>query len=139
MSTITKIAISIVVLICVFIAGRFSKRPVEKIKIVKQTKTEFKYIKQASTKEELKACYDSKLGITVKERDGNWIDIEARDKCKLAKKSIMVSPVIKNNYAYINYDMNNIQIMYYRKFGSFLIGAGVSSSKNVYVGIGYNF
>jgi hypothetical protein len=137
---ITETVICIGALAISFLAGYWWKEPVEKIKIVKETKTEFKYIKIATTIEELQKCYDSKLDIFADVKQDNWIQITAKDMCKVATKSIHVVPESKRNCIYLSAGMNNYyQFMYYRKFGNFQLGTGISYPGNIHVGIGYNF
>ena len=119
-----------------FCLGFFLKS--KDVKIVKETKTEFKYLKTPTTCEGFKECYDSKLGIEVKER-GQWIDIVASDSCKEAKKSILVRPVQNRNLIFYNTNFQDHQILYYRRFGNILVGGGVSYPLKAHVGVGYSF
>lgn len=136
---ITKTIICIIIFIAAFLAGYFSKEPVEKIKIVEQTKTEFKYIKEAKTPEDFKNSHYSKLEIFTKVKNNNWIEIIAKDRYKQAKKSIRIAPVIKKNFIFVNAGINDINLNYYRKIGNVMFGGGVSYPLRANVGIGYNF
>lgn len=139
-SVVNKIIIGIIGIVIGFCICFFTKKPIEKIKIVKETETEFKYITKVNTLEGYKNCYGSKLNIFTKVKEDNWIEITAKDKCKLAKKSIKVAPAERNNFVFVNYGVDNsFNISYYRKFNNILIGGGVSYPAKIEIGAGYNF
>lgn len=138
-NVIINISLFVIIGIIAFFAGRYSKKSIEKIKIVKETKTEFKYIKDVKTEKELLECYKSTLELFASVKNDNWIEIIARDDCKIATKKIQVKSEQKKNFIYTNIGYKSIQINYYRRFGNFMIGGGVSYPGNVYVGAGYNF
>ena len=134
---IINISLLAVVGIIAFIAGRYSKD--DKIRIIKETETKFEYIKEAKTEKELLDAYKSPLKIFTTVKENNWIEIIAEDDYKRATKRIKIGTVQKNNFIYTNIGFKIIQVNYYRRFGDFMLGGGISYPGNIYVGAGYNF
>jgi len=146
---IKKTLISVLIItiwsgLCITV-GYFISPEKEKIKIVEQTKTEFKYIKTATTLPELQQCYDNPLGIKATVENDFWVKIVASDDCKIATKSVKIkSPVRYNNIIYFNIGIETRQLLYYRSFGRFSFGGGMSYLQNqksvdFMIGAGFKF
>ena len=99
MKSLTAAIGVIILLIISFLSGFFYhqyKMP-EKIVVKEVTKTEYKYIKTASTCEEWKAAYLSPIEITG-ETNKDWLNVTASDGYKQSQKGFRIGTNGKWDY-----------------------------------------
>jgi len=125
-----------------------NKKEDTQIKIIRETKTEFKYIRHPLNYNEYIDCYKSQLNILGDIRN-NILHISVFDFCKEAQKDFILSSIIKDRYKktilfnygfiYINkktYSLYGLSFLYRWKFVSFGLSGNVNFENNIYEIIG---
>lgn len=126
------------------VLGRFTSKPVDKIKIVEKKVPVTKYISVPATCDDYKDCYTNSIEIFPKMTDNLWMSITASDKCKSTTQSFKLGGTAKpaENILSLNYVHNlrwenklimdmGANLSYYRMFIhtaklSFGLGGGVT-------------
>lgn len=80
--------------------GYYLNNKPPEIRIVKETKTEYKYIKKVETCEEYKKAYESPIEITAT-TNKDWLNVVATDTYKQSEKGFKIGQ--KQNWNYLIY------------------------------------
>lgn len=89
MNNVHKLLIVLLCVVGAFFAGIYYGQKPPEIKIIKETKTEYKYIKQATTCEEWKKAYESPIEITGTTK-ADWLNVKATDGYKQSEKGFKI-------------------------------------------------
>ncbi len=85
-------------LACFFFGGYLLGRKAPEIRIIEKTKTEYKYIKTATTCEELKLAYESPIQIDG-QVNKDWLNVIATDGYKESQRGFKIGA--KQNWNYV--------------------------------------
>jgi hypothetical protein len=124
----------------------FREKKEPEIRIVKETKTEFKYIQHPLTCEEYKICYESQLNILGGIEEGNVFHVSVFDFCKKAEKDFILKTISKDvykrtvllNYGFISidkkmYSLYGLTFTYRWRFVSFGLSGNTNLQNNIYM------